>query len=73
MSDGQIIIRARVRLVLDIDVSEVWGGDCTMRQVQQQSTERALSAIRGALQWLPVALVEEPIVTTVTTMGARIK
>ena len=38
-------IRARVRIVLEIDVPDTWGADVTAAQVQRQAVEAAMGAI----------------------------
>jgi hypothetical protein len=43
MSD--VTIKARVRVVLDVDVSDVWGGDCPMSQVEKQARESAVGLL----------------------------
>ena len=38
-------VRASVRVTLEIEVSDSWGPDCSMGQVESQATSAALGAI----------------------------
>lgn len=40
----------RVRVMLGVSVSSVWGDDCTVAQVRQQGTDGALAAVARALE-----------------------
>lgn len=46
MSAKKRKVTASVRVVLDIDVSDVWGADCTLHQVQKQSKDSARNILR---------------------------
>lgn len=40
----------RVRVVVGVEVSSVWGGDCPVSQVRKQGSEEAEGAVRRALK-----------------------
>lgn len=42
--------RVRVRLLVDVDVGDAWGGDCPLSQVRKQGGEAALGIMRRALE-----------------------
>lgn len=46
--EPRIKTKARVRVTLDIDVDDVWGADCPMRQVYSQAIESARNRIASA-------------------------
>lgn len=72
MSDTRVT--ARVQLTIDVQVGDVWGGDCSMEQVQTQAIESALASIHlafdgknGAPRPSERRLVGEPVpVATIT-------
>lgn len=42
-------VRARVRVLIEIDAPGAWGGDCSVDQVTDQAKEEVLNRIRGGL------------------------
>lgn len=46
---SKVIVRARVRILIEIDVSDSWGGDVKLEQVNNQASESALKALRKGL------------------------
>lgn len=46
MSDPKVRVRARVTVTLLIDVSDAWGGDCPVSEVDQQARESAVYVLR---------------------------
>lgn len=40
------IVHARVRVIVELDVTDVWGGDCPVSQVYKQATNAALARVR---------------------------
>jgi hypothetical protein len=71
-----------VRITVDVDVSDVWGGDCPMSQVNAQARTSALNRVRAAFLFderfeqpllpstqvrVPWALVGGPAVTAILT------
>lgn len=55
---------ARVKVVLEISVSDSWGEDCKVDQIRKQATESALRVL-GNLQTSIVRIVGTPEVTAV--------
>lgn len=55
---------ARVKVVLEVSVSDSWGEDCKVDQIRRQATESAMRII-GNLQTQLVKIVGTPEVTAV--------
>lgn len=65
-------ISAKVTVVLSVDITDVWGGDCPMSQVNKQARESAIGHIaRLAKQDPCVQILEAPKVTAVITEECR--
>jgi hypothetical protein len=69
VGDTRVTVRARVRVTLDIDVSDCWGGDCPMSQVVRQARDSALGRLRQVFaedtrKSIHIAGVEHVDVTT---------
>jgi hypothetical protein len=62
----KVRIKARVRVVVEVDVSDTWGGDCTMSQVNRQARTAALEELRRLIgPTANVALIAAPFVEAV--------
>lgn len=46
INSGKIIAHARVKIEVEIAVSDSWGADCPISQVHQQAAESAMGVIR---------------------------
>lgn len=57
---------ARVVLTLEIDVPDVWGGDCTADQLFKQAVDSALGRVRNG-NLAGARVIGEPKVTAVHT------
>ncbi len=55
--------KARVRILVEIELEDVWGGDCQLSQVYKQSTDCAMNRIRsiGGGQGIRVIGKPEPV------------
>lgn len=42
---SNVKIRARVRVTVEIDVSDAWGGDCALSQVHRQAKQSAIDRL----------------------------
>lgn len=64
---------ARVRLTIDIPLTDSWGGDCPLEQVEKQAKDVALGMIRNSqFHELKMArIVGEPEVTAILTSKER--
>ena len=74
----RVAVKARVLVTLEVDVSDCWGGDCPLAQVQRQAKESAagiLARMRGGNREnpgpLPFVIVGEMKVTAVLVEEAR--
>ena len=64
---------ARVRLTIDIPLTDTWGSDCAIDQIQKQAKEGALGMIRNSqFHELKLAtIIGEPVVTAVLVEEQR--
>lgn len=49
MSDKKVQASAIVTLTIEIVVPDVWGGDCSLDQVQRQASDSAIGVLRRAM------------------------
>lgn len=64
---GRITARARVKLTIEIPVSDTWGQDCAFLQVQQQALSAALGRIQhgGMRDGVDYTVIGKPEVTAI--------
>lgn len=60
---------ARVRLTIEVPLTDTWGGDCPLEQVEKQAKDAALGMIRNSqFHELKMAtILGEPQVTAILT------
>lgn len=46
---SKVTARVRVQVTVEMDVPDVWGGECPMSQIHKQAQDSALNALRGGL------------------------
>lgn len=61
---------ARVKLTLDVEVTDTWGPHTTLNEVTKQATESAICAIRKGIAHR-FTVVGEPQVSCVIVDGQR--
>ena len=64
-----VTVRARVQLTVEIDVSDVWGGDCPTSQVFDQAKAAALAVTKFMPR--PYRVIGEPAVSAVLVAEDR--
>lgn len=72
MSDGKVMARARVRILLEVDASS-WGSDCQLDQVFAQAADSAVGQVRRALsvRGAPcpgIRIIGNPVVEAILTL-----
>lgn len=70
---GKVIATARVLITLDIPLSDRWGNDCPLAQVQQQAKDAVLGLLRNNHnhEFNRAQIIGEPHVTAILTEEAR--
>jgi hypothetical protein len=62
----RLVTRARVQVIVDVDVSDHWGADCPVAQVHKQAKESAVRAIKSDIATLKrLVVVGDPKVTII--------
>ena len=51
--DKKIKTMARVKILLEIDLSDIWGGDCPLSQVHKQASDEARGIISRMIESSP--------------------
>jgi hypothetical protein len=67
MSKIQTTAKARVTLIVEVEVRGTWGDDCTVAQVHKQAAEEACGAIRNAADRHDIKIIGEQKVDMITT------
>jgi hypothetical protein len=72
----KVTVKATVQLLVQIDVTDSWGGDCPMSQVYDQARRAAFNKLNSAMSgcqvaWQRVAVVGTPVVTAVAVEDRR--
>lgn len=62
----KIRVSARVRLTVEIDVSDAWGGDCALSQVYRQAVD---SVIKNRLHVMDRIIGEPEVSAIIVTAG----
>lgn len=50
MAERKVMAKARVQVVLEIELTDSWGADCTVSQVHDQATEAARGEVQKLLE-----------------------
>jgi hypothetical protein len=69
----KVIATARVRITLDIQLTDRWGNDCPLEQVQNQAKDSVLGMLRNSdrHEFVRAQIVGEPHVTAILTEEER--
>jgi hypothetical protein len=71
----RITATARVRITLDIRLTDSWGNDCSIEQIQKQATASVLGIFRGRVgvphELTGAAVIGEPTVTAILVEQER--
>lgn len=59
MADGNITVRARVRVTLEIDAGSSWNSDCALDQVHAQASREAIAELERVLTVAPLSAMQE--------------
>jgi hypothetical protein len=70
----QVVAKARVQLLVEVEAGQPWGGDCQIGQLYQQAAESARSTLINALK--PgvngITIIGEPKVVGIITESRRV-
>ena len=63
----EVKTKARVRVLLEVTLSDVWGGDCQLSQVHKQAKDSARNILSQAItsSMRDIRMIGEPEVTTI--------
>jgi len=65
----QVVAKARVQLIVEVDGGQPWGGDCQIGQLYQQAAESARTTLINALKpgVKGITIIGEPKVVGIIT------
>jgi len=57
---GAVKTKAKVRVLLEIPLPDVWGKECQLEQVYKQSTDSALNILRDMCEARGIRIIGNP-------------